>query len=92
MDTAIIVFAAVTLIIGLVCGLAPIFSGIKDDKDRLKQLTGIAAGIISFVPYLGSLGGLIVCVGLACLQFDEVWRIGVIAGIFVVGQVAEGMF
>ncbi len=46
MDTNLILFAAVTLIIGLVCGLAPIFSGIKDDKKRLKQLTGIAAGII----------------------------------------------
>lgn len=46
MDTSLIVFAAVTLIIGLVCGLAPIFSRIKDDKKRLKQLTGIAAGII----------------------------------------------
>ena len=46
MDTNLIVFAAMTLIIGLVCGLAPIFSGIKDDKKRLKQLTGIAAGII----------------------------------------------
>ena len=46
MDTAIIVFAAVTLIIALVCGLAPIFSAVKDDKNRLKQLTGIAAGII----------------------------------------------
>ena len=43
MDTAIIVFAAVTLIIALVCGLAPIFSAVKDDKNRLKQLTGIAA-------------------------------------------------
>ncbi len=46
MDTALIGFALATLIIGLVCGLAPIFSGIKDNKDRLKQLTGIAAGII----------------------------------------------
>ena len=46
MDTNLIVFAAMTLIIGLVCGLAPIFSGIKNDKNRLKQLTGIAAGII----------------------------------------------
>ncbi|MDP6325261.1 MAG: ZIP family metal transporter [Candidatus Thalassarchaeaceae archaeon] len=46
MDTTLIAFAAATLIIGLVCGLAPIFSGIKDDQNRLKQLTGIAAGII----------------------------------------------
>ena len=46
MDVSLIVFAALTLIIGLVCGLAPIFSAIKDDKNRLKQMTGIAAGII----------------------------------------------
>ena len=46
MDATLIAFAAATLIIGLVCGLVPIFSGIKDDKNRLKQLTGIAAGII----------------------------------------------
>jgi len=41
-----ILYAAAALIIALICGLAPIFMGIKDDKDRLKQLTGIAAGII----------------------------------------------
>ncbi len=46
MDASLILFAGMTLIIGLVCGLLPIFSGIKDDKKRLKQLTGIAAGII----------------------------------------------
>ena len=46
MDVSLIVFAALTLIIGLVCGLAPIFSAIKDNKNRLKQMTGIAAGII----------------------------------------------
>ena len=46
MDTNLIAFAIATLIIGLVCGLAPIFTKLKDDKSRLKQLTGIAAGII----------------------------------------------
>jgi len=46
MDTNLIVFAIATLIIGLVCGLAPIFTKLKDDKNRLKQLTGVAAGII----------------------------------------------
>ena len=53
---------------------------------------GLAAGILSFVPYVGSLGGLIICVGLAFLQFDEGWRIATIAAIFVIGQLAEGMF
>ena len=52
---------------------------------------GLAAGLLSFVPYLGSLGGLIICVGLAFLQFDEGWRIAVVAGIFIIGQLAEGM-
>ncbi len=46
MTTPPIAYALAALIIGLVCGLAPIFSGIKDNKERLKQLTGIAAGII----------------------------------------------
>ena len=46
MDTNLIAFAIATLIIGLVCGLAPIFTKLKDDKNRLKQLTGVAAGII----------------------------------------------
>jgi zinc transporter ZupT len=46
MDNNLITFAVATLIIGLACGLAPIFTKLKDDKNRLKQLTGIAAGII----------------------------------------------
>ncbi|MDP6899600.1 MAG: ZIP family metal transporter [Candidatus Thalassarchaeaceae archaeon] len=46
MATNLIAFAIATLFIGLVCGLAPIFTKLKDDKNRLKQLTGIAAGII----------------------------------------------
>jgi zinc transporter ZupT len=46
MATNLIAFAIATLFIGLVCGLAPIFTKLNDDKNRLKQLTGIAAGII----------------------------------------------
>ena len=41
-----LLYAAVALIIALICGLAPILIGIKENKERLKQLTGIAAGII----------------------------------------------
>jgi zinc transporter ZupT len=41
-----ILYAVAALIIALICGLAPVFMGIKDDKERLKLLTGIAAGII----------------------------------------------
>ena len=41
-----ILYAAITLVIALICGLAPIFSKFKEDLGRLKVLTGIAAGII----------------------------------------------
>ena len=46
MDASLIVFALATFVIALLSGIAPIFSGIKENKDRLKQLTGVAAGII----------------------------------------------
>ena len=41
-----ILYAAITLVIALICGLTPIFSKFKEDLGRLKVLTGIAAGII----------------------------------------------
>ncbi|MBM3585233.1 MAG: AI-2E family transporter [Alphaproteobacteria bacterium] len=53
-------------------------------------VVGIAAGLISFVPFVGSIGGLIVSVGLALLQFDETWRIVAVAAVFFAGQAAEG--
>ena len=46
MASPLILYAAITLIIALICGLTPIFSKFKEDLGRLKVLTGIAAGII----------------------------------------------
>ena len=46
MEASLIVFALATFVIALLSGIAPIFSRIKEDTERLKQLTGIAAGII----------------------------------------------
>ena len=41
-----LMYVAMTLIIALICGLMPILSKIKEDANKLKILTGIAAGII----------------------------------------------
>jgi len=41
-----LMYVALTLIIALICGLMPILSKIKEDANKLKILTGIAAGII----------------------------------------------
>ncbi len=51
---------------------------------------GITAGLVSFIPYLGSMLGLIASVGLALLEFDDWLRIGIVAAIFIVGQAIEG--
>ena len=50
-------------------------------------LIGFAAGVISFVPYLGSLSGLVVATCVAIAQFWPRWGlIGLVPAIFFVGQ------
>jgi len=50
-------------------------------------LIGITAGLVSFIPYLGSLTGIVVSICVAILQFWPNWgMIPVVAAIFVVGQ------
>jgi predicted PurR-regulated permease PerM len=54
-------------------------------------LIGMTAGILSFIPYVGSLTGLILSVGVAIVQFwpDWTWILATLA-IFVIGQFVEG--
>jgi predicted PurR-regulated permease PerM len=50
-------------------------------------LIGVAAGLISFIPYLGSLTGLAVSLFVVLLQFWPSWTlIPIVLAIFVVGQ------
>ena len=54
-------------------------------------LIGLVAGLITFIPYVGSMTGLVVAVGVAIAQFWPSWTpILVVAGIFFVGQFIEG--
>ena len=54
-------------------------------------LIGMTAGILSFIPYVGSLTGLILSVGVAIVQFWPDWTLIVATlGIFVFGQFVEG--
>lgn len=54
-------------------------------------IVGAIAGAITFIPYVGALVGGALAIGLALFQFwgDPV-SIGIIAGIFVLGQFLEG--
>ncbi|MFQ5784379.1 MAG: AI-2E family transporter [Alphaproteobacteria bacterium] len=53
-------------------------------------IVGLATGLVSFIPYFGAIFGLVVSVGMALLQFDEPLRVGLVAAVFVAGQVLEG--
>jgi predicted PurR-regulated permease PerM len=56
----------------------------------LGLIVGLAAGLLSFIPYVGSITGGVAAIGLALAQFHS-WRaVFVIAGILVTGQILEG--
>lgn len=54
-------------------------------------LIGLGAGLIGFIPYIGSITGLIVSVSVAIVQFWPDWTmVALVLGIFVFGQFVEG--
>lgn len=57
----------------------------------LAFVTGIVAGLVSFVPYLGVIvGGLLAGIA-ALLQFGDVWHVLAVVAVFAVGQLLEGV-
>ncbi len=54
-------------------------------------IVGAIAGLVTFIPYVGALIGGALAIGLAFFQFWGEWlQIGIIAGIFALGQFLEG--
>ena len=54
-------------------------------------VVGAIAGAITFIPYVGALLGGALALGLALFQFwGDWWSIGLVAGIFALGQFLEG--
>jgi len=54
-------------------------------------IIGLAAGLFSFVPYLGSTSGFLVSGGVALYQFwPDYTMIALVCGVFVFGQLMEG--
>jgi predicted PurR-regulated permease PerM len=76
----------------LVCALLALFYGAALSIVGLDfgLLIGVAAGALSFVPYLGALVGFGASVGMALVQFWPDWiRVVLVGGIFVVGNVVS---
>jgi predicted PurR-regulated permease PerM len=56
------------------------------------MVVGIAAGLLTFIPYLGAATGLVIGLGIAFVNFDG-WSGPIsVAIIFAIGQVLEGNF
>jgi predicted PurR-regulated permease PerM len=58
---------------------------------ELAFFIGMLAGIVSFVPYLGVVVGLVVAGFAAFMQFQDLAHIAGVAVVFGIGQVLEGM-
>jgi predicted PurR-regulated permease PerM len=58
---------------------------------ELALLIGLTAGVVSFVPYLGFLVGVVLATVAAWFQFQEILPLIWVAGVFGVGQVIEGV-
>ncbi len=76
----------VCLILGTYYAIALMLVGLQ-----FGLVVGFIAGLVTFIPYLGALIGGALAIGLALFQFWGEWvSLGLVAGIFVLGQVVEG--
>ncbi|MEO3415598.1 AI-2E family transporter [Roseovarius sp. CAU 1744] len=76
----------VCLILGTYYAIALMLVGLQ-----FGLVVGALAGLVTFIPYVGALLGGALAIGLALFQFWGDWiSIGLVAGIFVLGQVIEG--
>ncbi len=76
----------VGLILGTFYAIALTVLGLK-----FGVLIGLFAGIISFIPFVGSVTGGIVSIGVGLVQFWGSWgMIVAVAAVFLVGQAVEG--
>ncbi len=56
----------------------------------LGLIVGLSAGMLSFIPYVGSVAGGVTAIGLALAQFPDWRHVLVVVGVFFVGQILEG--
>jgi predicted PurR-regulated permease PerM len=77
---------AVCLIVGTYYAVALSLMGLN-----FGLLIGLTAGVLTFMPYVGSMAGLLIAASVAVGQFWPQWTsIATVVGIFLVGQFVEG--
>ncbi|MEL6648383.1 MAG: AI-2E family transporter [Pseudomonadota bacterium] len=76
----------VCLILGTYYAIALMIVGLQ-----FGLVVGAVAGLVTFIPYLGAIIGGALAIGLALFQFwGDPLSIGLVVGIFMLGQVMEG--
>jgi predicted PurR-regulated permease PerM len=78
---------------GLVCLTLGIFyaAGLSLVGLNFGLMIGFGAGMISFIPYVGSIVGFLVSIGVGAVQFwPDYIMIGAVAVVFFIGQFLEG--
>jgi predicted PurR-regulated permease PerM len=78
---------------GSVCLIMAVFyaAGLAMVGLQFGLVVGAIAGLLTFIPYVGSAVGGALAIGLGLYQFWGDWlSVGLVAGIFVAGQVLEG--
>lgn len=74
------------MVMGLYYGVSLTLAGLN-----FGLLIGLLAGFVSFIPFVGSITGLVLSVGVALVQFWPDWQpVAIVAGIFFAGQFLEG--
>lgn len=77
---------SVCVLLGAFYAVALVIAGLK-----YGLAVGAIAGAITFIPYLGTLVGGTLAIGLALFQFWGDWvQVGIIVAIFAIGQFVEG--
>lgn len=78
---------SVCVLLGTFYSLGLYFVGLE-----LGVLVGFIAGLISFIPYVGSITGFVISLAIAFAQFDTMGPILQVVAVFMVGQFIEGNF
>ncbi len=76
---------SVMVALGVFYGVGLWFAGIS-----VGPLIGMIAGLISFVPYLGAITGVIMAIIAALVQYQDWFHLLLVLGVFGIGQLIEG--
>lgn len=78
----------------IVCMMLAVFYALGLSLVGLKfgMVVGLLTGLLVIIPYVGLLFGMALGVSLALFQFDDMAQVGLVLGVFILGQIIEGNF